>query len=212
MTAVPTCPQIEWKQPPLADPTSNVIAFLSDAVDRQDDLRELGSDHIREILDLRTDRQDDLRVQTREHLRETANLRAGHDREVRDNEAKRLDAILTNVSDTAVTTAAAAETRATTLANQVAASADAMRLQVAAAAQASNDTLDRRFGPLQTSIEEIRKFQFETQGGKQQVVETHAKSANWGLWVGMGIAAFVGVNGLLLTIVGIVATIVLTRG
>ena len=187
------------------------MAFLGDAVDRQDDLRDADNSHLREVLDLRTDRADDLRGMELRHSRETLMTRLSHEREVRANEAKRLDAILANVSETALTTAAAAETRATTLANTVALSADAMRAQVAAAAQASNDTLDRRFDPIQKSIDEIRRFQFETQGGKQQVVETHAKSNSAGLWAGIAIAAFVGFNGLMLTIAGIVATIMLTR-
>ena len=174
----PTCAQIEWRTPPPVDPSSNVMAFLGDAVDRLDDLRDLSQAHGREILDQRTDAAADLREMDSYHTRTIDTLRAEHAAELRDKESKRLDAILTNVSETAVATAAAAENRATTLANTVTTSADAMRNQVASAAQAANDNLDRRFGPIQASIEEIRKFQFETQGGKAGKVEVRADVAD----------------------------------
>jgi hypothetical protein len=152
----------------VVDPSINVRFEVDAAVKRLDDLNKAErrhnrdtihaeAKHVRKIIKLRS---------------EVAELRAAHADQLRTAEAGRIDAILLNVRDTAEITAAAAETRATTLATQVTSSADALRSQVAAAAQASNDTLDRRFGPIQASIEEIRKFQFETQGGKQQVVET----------------------------------------
>lgn len=179
------------------DPTVNVRDLVDSAVSRLDDLRAVESKATRRITHAET-----------KHIRDTANLRARHYRELRVAEAGRIDAILVNVADTAKLTSAAAEIRATTLANQVTTSADTLRNQVADAAQASNDTLDRRFDPIQKSIEEIRRFQFETQGGKSQ---GKAAGASWGLWVGIGVAAFIGLNTLFLGVVGIVVTIYLTR-
>lgn len=149
------------------DPTANVVVLLAQAIRRQDDLRAAENKATRRITHAET-----------RHIRDTANLRARHYRELRVAEAGRIDAILINVADTAKLTSAAAEIRATTLANQVTTSADTLRNQVADAAQASNDTLDRRFDPIQKSIEEIRRFQFETQGGKAGIVETRAAEAD----------------------------------
>lgn len=149
------------------DPTTNVRAMLKSAIKRQDDLRAADSKATARLVHVQT-----------KHLRDTASLRSRHYRELRVAEAGRIDAIMLNVADTAKLTSAAAEIRATTLANQVTTSADTLRNQVADAAQASNDTLDRRFDPIQKSIEEIRRFQFETQGGKAGIVETRAAEAD----------------------------------
>lgn len=152
---------------PVVDPTQNVIDLNEASVKRLDDLRAMESKSTRRMV-----------LSESRHLKEVADIRSRHYRELRTSEAGRIDAILINIAETAQLTAAAAETRATTLATQVTSSADALRSQVAAAAQASNDTLDRRFGPIQASIEEIRKFQFETQGGKAGVIETRAADAD----------------------------------
>jgi len=149
------------------DPTVNVRDLVDSAVSRLDDLREVESSATRRINHAEI-----------KHVRDIANLRARHYKELRVAESGRIDAILVNVADTAKLTSAAAEIRATTLANQVTTSADTLRNQVADAAQASNDTLDRRFDPIQKSIEEIRRFQFETQGGKLGIVETRAAEAD----------------------------------
>ena len=199
-TAMPPGPGTDAQGRVVLDPTNNVRELLDDA-----------SSHSREILRLHTERSDDLRKLSDEHVKEILDIRTHFTERLANAEAARLDAILSSVSDTAQLTAAAAETRASTLANTVTLSADAMRAQVATTAQASNETLDRRFGPIQASIEEIRKFQFETQGGRTQTHDDREKSGNYGLWVGIAIAAFVGVNGLLLTAVGIAVTIVIFK-
>lgn len=161
------------------------------------------TENVKALSKADTRRQDDLRDQDRRHTHQMSRLERRHAKEIRTLEAKRIDAILVNVADTARTTAAAAEVRATTLANQVTLSADAMRAQVAVVAQASNDTLDRRFGPIQSSIEEIRRFQFSTEGGKQQIVETRSTSTHWGVWVAIGVTALVGMGTVLMAIVSV---------
>ena len=140
------------------DPTTNVRELLDDA-----------AAHSREILRLHTERSDDLRKLSDAHVKEILDLRTHFTERLDAAESERLNAILERVSESAQLIAAAAETRATTLG-----------AQVAVTAQASNETLDRRFGPIQASIEEFRKFQFETQGGRVQVHDDRAKSANYG--------------------------------
>src|ERR1035437_719254 len=169
------------------------------------------TENVKTLSAMSSRRQDDLREQNQLHAREMAHMEHAHAAEIRTLEAKRIDAILVNVADTALTTAAAAEIRATTLANQVAISADAMRAQVAVVAQASNDTLDRRFTPIQNSIEEIRRFQFATEGGKQQIVETRTQSTHWGVWVGIGVAALVGMGSITVLIIGIFITLYMAK-
>ena len=172
------------------DPTTNVRELLDDA-----------ANHGREILALHTERSDDLRTMSEQHVKEILDLRTHFTEKLATAESARLDAILASVSDNAHLIAAAAETRASTLG-----------AQVAVTAQASNETLDRRFGPIQASIEEIRKFQFETQGGRVQIHDDRARSGNYGLWLGVGIAAFIGLNTLLLMAAGIIVSIVYFRG
>lgn len=177
---------------PTVDPTQNVLDLNEASVKRLDDLR-------------RTENEATRRTVSNEikHISDTAELRAKHYRELRQSESSRINAILINIAETAQLTASAAEARATTLANQVTNSADAMRSSAAAMAQQSNETLDRRFDPLQKAIEEIRRFQFETQGGREQVHETQSKNSNVGMWIGIGVAALIGAISLVLGIVDV---------
>ena len=187
--AMPPGPGTDAQGRVVLDPTTNVRELLDDA-----------ASHSREILRLHTERSDDLRTMSDAHVKEILDIRTHFTEKLAAAESERLNAILERVSESAQLIAAAAETRASTLG-----------AQVAVTAQASNETLDRRFGPIQASIEEIRKFQFETQGGRVQVHDDRAKTGNYGLWVGIAIAAFVGVNGLLLTAIGIAVTIVVFK-
>lgn len=152
---------------PVLDPTSNVMALVAAANQRQDDLREIESKHIREILD----------------------LRAEHVKEARESEAARINAIRA-VDVQAVQQAAEVQTtQAQTLAATVSTSAEAMRSQVAAAASAAVTGLAAALEPIQKDIQDLRKAQYEAQGQKTQVVETRAVSANSGMWWGVAIAA-----------------------
>jgi hypothetical protein len=96
---------------PVIDPTQNVLDLVDAAIRRQDDLREVEAQHIREIL----------------------NLRAEYDRELREAESNRIDAIRA-VDVGAVNRAAeVAATQATVLAAQLSATADASRTGLVAA-------------------------------------------------------------------------------
>lgn len=128
------------------DPTANVVAILAAAVERQDDLRDAERRQV----------ESDLL-----HVKEVANLRAAHAEDLRHAEADRIDAIRA-VDVGAVNRAAeVAALQATTLASQVAVSADAMRTSLA-------NALD----PIQKDIADLRRVQYEAAGQRTQVVET----------------------------------------
>jgi hypothetical protein len=143
------------------DPSDNVKALVELTTSHQEELRKLESAHVREMMSAETRRMDEL-----------AALRAEHARLMRQAEADRIDAIrLVDVEQVR----RAAEVQAQqqqTLATQVVTTADAFRASLTAALQ-----------PLQTRIDELSKAQYETQGQKQQVVETRDVRAdsrlNW---------------------------------
>lgn len=139
---------------PVIDPTKNVLDLVAAETKRQDDLREMDSTHMREILALRSEFYSELR-----HA-----------------EANRIDAIravdVGNVQRAAETQAA----QAATIATQVAASAEALRNQVQAAATAAAAALSAALDPIQKDIADLRRAQYEAQGQKTQVVETRATS------------------------------------
>jgi hypothetical protein len=107
-----------------------------------------------------------------------AELRADHARELREAESARINAIRA-VDVGAVNRAAEVQaTQASTLAGQVATTADAFRASLAAA-----------LAPIQASIEDLRRAQYEAQGQKTQVVETRDVRAASALSVNTVIAA-----------------------
>lgn len=160
------------------DPTENVKLIVASAVRRGDDLRNTEARHTREILKLHTARSDDLRTSESDHLREISLLRANFYEELRDAESKRIDAIRA-VDVGAVAAAAAVQlTQQNTLAATVASSAEAMRTQMQGQAQTVATTLDAKIAPLQSAIADLQRFQFESAGGKAQIVETRDASAD----------------------------------
>lgn len=132
---------------PVYDPSKNVDTLVAAAIQRQDDLRSMESAHIRELLAM--DRE--------------------HSRELRQAEAERIDAIRA-VDVGAVQRAAevqAAQQQA--LAAQVATTADAFRVSLAAALAPITTSVD----DLRTKdIADLRRAQYEAQGQKTQVVES----------------------------------------
>ena len=143
-------PSVDRFGTPVTDPTRNVLDLISSAIERQDDLRGLESQHLRELAD----------------------LRAHYDARLREAETARIDAIRA-VDVGAVTRAAeVAATQAQTLATQVTVSAETLRTQVAAAATAASTALSAALEPIQKDIADLRRAQYEAQGQKTQVVET----------------------------------------
>jgi hypothetical protein len=132
------------------DPTKNVLQLVEAAIQRQDDLREAEAKHIRE-LDA---------------------MRDAHAKEIRESESARLDAIR-SVDITAVQRAAeVAATQASTLAAQVTASAEALRIALDQSTTQSRNSLSLALEPIQKDIADLRRVQYEAAGQKTQVVET----------------------------------------
>jgi multidrug efflux pump subunit AcrA (membrane-fusion protein) len=135
---------------PVIDPTQNVLDLVKAAITRQDDLRAMESAHLREVM----------------------SLRAEYDQRLRDAETARINAIRA-VDVGAVNRAAEVSSQqANTLAAQVAQSAETLRTQVATAAAAASTALAAALDPIQRDIADLRRVQYETQGGKSNVVET----------------------------------------
>jgi hypothetical protein len=161
-------PAVDRAGNPVVDPTKNVLDLVRAAIQRQDDLRSIESNHIREMAGLRSDFESRLR----EADRRQADLRAGYEEKLRQQESARIDAIRA-VDVGAVTRAAeVSATQAATLATQQQASADALRGQVEQARIATADALAQALAPITKSIEDLRAAQYQQQGEKSSKVET----------------------------------------
>lgn len=166
---------------PVVDPTKNVLDLVQAAVRRQDDLREMEGSHRHEVDQIRSE----------------------HAAVLRYTEAGRLDAIRA-VDVNAVQRAAEVQaTAASALAATVAASAEAMRTQVAAAATAAAGAQAVALEPITKAIEDLRRSQYESQGQKNQVVETGARSGNTAMWMAIGVSVAAMGSSLLLGLAGV---------
>jgi len=140
---------------PVSDPTQNVLDLVAAAIARMDDLRTQEQVHIRELTDLREDYGEKLRVA--EYARINA-LRA--------------------VDVGAVNRAAeVAGTQQLTLATQVATSAETLRAQVEATRVTTAAALAAALEPIQESISDLRRVQYEQAGQKVGTAE-HRITAN----------------------------------
>ena len=171
------------------DPTANVRFEVDSAVKRLDDLRETESRHVHEILDIRA-----------AHAKELSDVRDANTKDSQRREAQRLDDIRSVDVGAVAAAATAAEVRASALAAQVAVSADTVRT-----------TLDAKVNPILEAIGGLQRAQYETAGGKAQVVDNRETSGNRALWIGLAVAAFVGLNGAVLTALGIVITLLIRK-
>jgi hypothetical protein len=171
---------------PVPDPTANVLALVSAANRRQDDLREAESSHVREV----------------------AAIRAQHTKEMREAEAARLDAIR-EVDRAAVQESAnVLASQATALAATVNTAAEAMRASVAAAAAVQETSQAQALTPITAAIEDLRRAQYEAQGQRAQVVDRRAGSGSLGMWIGVA----VGVLGLFVSMVAVGVTLFVVLG
>jgi hypothetical protein len=156
---------------PTVDPTENVKALNAASDERQNDLREAYQDYVL-LLDRR---QDDLRekaerysrdrsIAVARNARERSELIRTYEKEIRDKETQRIDAI--NLNNTAAVQAAAEVQRAqaTLLANQVATTGETLRAQVASVANAQEQRLTTILEPITKAIESLRQTQYEQQG------------------------------------------------
>ena len=156
--------------------------------------------NVKGILHASERRQDDLRRSEFRGIRREMYLHQYYGKQLSKKESKRIDAIR-QVDVGAVASSAAVQ----------ASQQGALAGTVTATAEAARVALRSETDPLRKDIAELRQVQYETAGGKQQVTETREKSSNWGLWLGLAVAAFVGFNGLMLTLTGIIVTLVLTK-
>lgn len=187
----PPGPAVDASGAPVVDPTRNVLELVAAANRRQDDLREMESRHVREIL----------------------KIREGHARQMRKAEAARIDSINT-VNTLAVQQAAEVQdTRATALAGQVQDAAEAMRSQVAATTAAAATALATALAPITTSIEQLRQAMYEAQGQKKEVVETQDKRlAGSGVWMAIFAGGALLVGFLMFIMAAITLAALVTHG
>jgi hypothetical protein len=154
-------PGVDRYGTPVIDPTKNVDALVDAAIKRQDDLREMQARYVGRIGEMRE-----------QHATYIAELRSAYQKELREAETARIDAIRA-VDVGAVNRAAeVSATQAATLATQVATSAEALRGQVEAARQQTATALAAALEPIQKDIQDLRRAQYEAQGKQGQVVES----------------------------------------
>ena len=173
------------------DPTTNVRNYVKQAVSRQDDLRD--NDHAA----LRREVKHNVKSVRRE-LKDFKQ----HLKKLSKAETNRIDAIRqVDVGNVAVANTAA-ENRASTLAGQVNAAKDAQGV----ALKAETD-------PIRKDISDLRQSQWTIAGGttqeKEAVGETRAKSANWGVWVGIAAAVIFGLGSMFVSMVMVGITLYL---
>lgn len=183
----PPGPAVDASGQAVVDPTTNVKESQAAAIQRIDDMAHLRALYTERIMELREG-----------HTEQVAALRQDHIEKMQVKETERLDAIRAVDAASAREQAAAAETRATTLAGQVQAAADAARTTVDAARVSASESQAAALAPIQEALAAVQRFQYEAVGGKTQVTETQARGANSGLWIGLGIAALVGFLSLVL--------------
>jgi hypothetical protein len=166
---------------PVKDPTANVLDLVNAAIRRQDDLRE----------------------QSERYLLMISNVNMAHEKELREKEAERINAI--RAVDVAAVQRAAevADVKATALANQVVVSAEALRTQVAATASAQTIALSAALEPVQKDIADLRRVQYEGVGSKTQIVESTSQSGSRGMWIGVAVAV-AGVGLSFISVIGAV--------
>ena len=161
---------------PVRDPTANVLDLVDAAVKRLDDLRE----------------------QDRQHEKILADLRHMYEKELREAESARIDAIR------------AVDVAAVQRASDVAGvTAETLRANVAATAAAAATALATALEPILKSIADLQRAQWEQQGGREQVVESRDVRGegrqNWGAILG-------GISVLLVLVFGVVGLVISFRG
>lgn len=205
-TRTPPGPGVDASGAPVVDPTRNVLELVGAANQRQDDLRKMEAEHVREVIKIKADCQGN-EINGIQHIEQ---LRADHAKEIRQAEAARIDAIRAVDVQAVQQAAAVQDTRASALAAQVALAAEAMRSQVTTTAEAAATALATALAPITASIEQLRQAMYEAQGQKKEVVETQAKGANSGMWWGVAIATFFGFVMFILAAITLAALI--TKG
>jgi hypothetical protein len=161
--------------------------------------------NVKESIEAMKERQDDLRKMEGKHIREVVKLHSRYGEKLRKAETGRVDAIRLVDQGALVRSAEVQATREATLATQVTESAQAMRVQVEAAAKAAAEALIKSQEPMTEAISDLRRTQYEAAGQKTQVSESRAGGANTALWIGLA----VGAAGLMLSFIAVATTILI---
>ena len=178
------------------DPSFNVIQLVQAAIRRLDDLEAEREKRLEAVLDERDKRLDD----QLHHLRELISLRADQNAERLRIDSDRIDALragdLRNVDK-----AIEAFTNAALSANATAdRTAQALRDQVAVSAKQAEQRLEATLAPILADVSDLRRYQFESQGSKTQVVDSRQASSTVVAYIFGAIGASVGLVSLLLTL------------
>lgn len=197
---------------PTVDPTKNVLDLVQAAVRRIDDLMEARGS----LIDAKIQRLDDLQSGEARHIHEMASMRTNYEAELREKETERLDAIRAVDVAAVQRSAEVQEIRATTLAGQVAAAAEANRTSVAAAAAAFEAKLATTLAPLNEAVSDLRRMQFQLQGQTAEKADARSITtesrgvSQWTVMAGIGcLGVTIAGIGLLITLIGAAVTIAL---
>jgi hypothetical protein len=188
-------PGVDATGRPVIDPTENVKALNAAEAKRQDDLRR---------ADAR--RQDDIRTAESRHIREILSIRTHHDeerrrvneihaRELREAEADRLDALRAGDQAQIQRAAEVQEARATALATQQATVQESFRAELVAA-----------LNPINTTIADLRRSQYELAGQRAQTTESGSTGRQW---IALAIAALALLSTFIIGSAGIIITLLL---
>jgi hypothetical protein len=156
---------------PYIDPTDNVKALVELTAKHQAELGAMASGHVRELM--QRDRE--------------------HNRELRQAESDRINAILAENAGNVQRAAEVQAAQQQALAAQVTASAETVRSQMTATAATVAETLRTTVAPMLTRLDELSRAQYETQGQKQQVVETRDVRTDSRLNMNLMLAVFMAV-------------------
>jgi len=195
---------------PVIDPTANVLDLVDAAVKRLDDLQAAEAT-----------RQNDLRTMTERHAAEILRITLSFQQQLRDAEAKRIDAIrLVDVNAVAVASDRAAD-QAAVLATQVQTSADALRSLVATSAAALATQQANANAEFSKRLAELERTKYEGAGRStvtdpamedlvsemRRMRESGASNAGKSAGVGAAWVALLGAVSLLSTLTGIGAVL-----
>lgn len=172
-------PGVDARGRPVIDPTANVLREVASTTKRLDDLRDLESRHLHELM----------------------KVRAEYDEKLRAAETARINAIRAVDVGAVQRAAEVSATQAATLATQVSVSAETLRGQVAATELANRASLAAALEPVQKDIADLRRAQYEAQGVKAQTGETRL---NVGTILGAMSLALVLVFGVLTIVLSLV--------
>jgi hypothetical protein len=160
-------PSVDAVGSPVIDPTSNVTALVKAGLQRQDDLRQLESEHIHEISKVRAAYEQQLR----EGDANLATLRSEFEEKLRTAESARIDAIRAVDVAAVAQAAAVSATQAMALQTQVNVSAETLRNQVATVAAQQATALAAALQPINKDIGDLRQAQYQQQGQATQKTE-----------------------------------------